>query len=70
MSRTLTITAAPAAAKEEALPILLDARLLDALFARGVRAVRVSVQPRRAGALAVAAVAAVEARIRLGGVRR
>jgi hypothetical protein len=41
MSRTLTLTAtAPAAiAKEEAKPPLIDARLIDALFARGVRAV-------------------------------
>jgi hypothetical protein len=44
MSRTLTLTAtaapAPAPAKEEASkPPLIDARLIDALFARGVRAV-------------------------------
>jgi hypothetical protein len=43
MSRTLTLTAtAPASAapaKEEAKPPLIDARLIDALFARGVRAV-------------------------------
>jgi hypothetical protein len=42
MSRTLTLTAlapAPAPAKEEAKPPLIDARLIDALFARGVRAV-------------------------------
>jgi hypothetical protein len=40
MFRTLTITATAAPAKEEApKPLLIDARLIDALFARGVRAV-------------------------------
>jgi hypothetical protein len=42
MSRTLTLTAtapASAAPSKEAKPPLIDARLIDALFARGVRAV-------------------------------